>query len=506
MLHAPLKAARGALSCAQATRRAPALSPEATRRALALSPEALCSWVAVLAALLVSATAAIGALFPAEAAGAIRIPFAPRGLGSSPLVSWWLPDLPSAKWQYRWSDSVYNPAPGTVENVTVQSRSATGFTLAWTGVPPAGAPVTDKGTVDFQYADFGIVNTDWASTAPPADEPILCASASNCANSLASAYYNIIWGARDPVLAEPLLAGASWDATGGARNDVLSTNTFLGEREISVPAFAHPVRAAVIRSTISQAGALGDPYGSGERTTWWVYGVGPVKVVFDHAGGGQAPVTKVVLQSTNLRPLPPPPDANYFPLRQGFSQRYRMTNSRYLRRAELERVTVAKVVNGSAELTVRSISGPMRVKGAYVFTLRLLEGVSSLSGSAAAATLLRFPKLAHGLHFLTPLDLMSYGFNPLLPAYPLAGDSWASGDGRDLRVYGVRGTTRIVGVRRVHVPAGTFRALELRSVLTQRGHPYGSGVRLMWFAPGRGLVKLVFRQRDHSVTTVVALR
>jgi hypothetical protein len=454
----------------------------------------------------VATIALLCALAPAPAAAAIKTPFSPPGLGPSPLVSWWLPDLPSARWQYDWSDSVYNPAPGTVENVTVQSHTATGFTLAWTGVPPSGSPVSDQGTVDFQYADFGIVNTDWSSTPPPADEPILCASASNCANSLSSAYYNVIWGARDPVLAEPLLAGTSWDATGGAQNDVLSVNTYLGEREVSVPAFPHPVMAAVIRSTISQAGALGDPYGSGERTTWWVYGVGPAKVVFQHAGGSQAPVTDVVLQSTSLKPLPPPPAANYFPLRQGLSGLYRMTNSRFLRRPEIERVTVAKVVNGSAELTVNSVSGPMRVKGAYVFTTRLLEGVSNISGSAAAATRLKFPKLARGLHFITPVDLMTYGFNPLLPAYPLAGDSWGSGDRRDLRVYGVRGTTRIIGVRRVRVPAGTFSALEVRSVLTQPGHPYGSGVRLMWFAPGRGLVQLIFRQRDHTVTRVVALR
>jgi hypothetical protein len=56
------------------------------------------------------------------------------------------------------------------------------------------------------------------------------------------------------------------------------------------------------------------------------------------------------------------------------------------------------------------------------------------------------------------------------------------------------------------VPAGTFTAREVRSVLTQRGSPYGSGVRTMWFAPGRGLVKLVFAHRDRSVSTVVLIR
>ena len=50
------------------------------------------------------------------------------------------------------------------------------------------------------------------------------------------------------------------------------------------------------------------------RTVWWVYGVGPVKVEFHHAGGASAPVTTSVLQSTNLTPLPPPTDIDYFPL------------------------------------------------------------------------------------------------------------------------------------------------------------------------------------------------
>jgi hypothetical protein len=55
------------------------------------------------------------------------------------------------------------------------------------------------------------------------------------------------------------------------------------------------------------------------------------------------------------------------------------------------------------------------------------------------------------------------------------------------------------------VPAGRFQALEVRSVLTQAGHRFGSGVRTMWFAPGRGLVKLVFDHRDGSISTVQLL-
>ena len=42
----------------------------------------------------------------------------------------------------------------------------------------------------------------------------------------------------------------------------------------------------------------------------------------------------------------------------------------------------------------------------------------------------------------------------------------------------------------------------MRSVLKQQGFPFGSGTRTSWFAPGRGLVKLVFKHGDGSVSTV----
>jgi hypothetical protein len=64
----------------------------------------------------------------------------------------------------------------------------------------------------------------------------------------------------------------------------------------------------------------------------------------------------------------------------------------------------------------------------------------------------------------------------------------------------------VLGLQTVHVPAGTFRALAVRSVLSQRGHRFGSGVRTTWFAPGRGLVRLRFRHADGSVSEVELLR
>jgi hypothetical protein len=98
---------------------------------------------------------------------------------------------------------------------------------------------------------------------------------------------------------------------------------------------------------------------------------------------------------------------------------------------------------------------------------------------------------------------MTFGFNPILPAYPVAGTKWGSDpSSRDFSIYGVTGSSRVVGVQSVTVPAGTFRAIVVASVLKQPGFPFGSGTRTSWFAPGKGLVKLVFRHGDRSVSVV----
>jgi hypothetical protein len=111
--------------------------------------------------------------------------------------------------------------------------------------------------------------------------------------------------------------------------------------------------------------------------------------------------------------------------------------------------------------------------------------------------------VARRRHFFTPLDLMIYGMNPILEAYPQAGQSWsAANPSRDFSVFGVTGTTTVLGLRKVKVPAGTFTALTISSVLKQPGFPFGSGTRTSYFADGKGLVKLVFRHGDGSTSTV----
>jgi hypothetical protein len=424
----------------------------------------------------------------------------------------WLPHPADATWLYQWTDTAYAPTP-TNEKVTVKEEKGASFTLAWTtadlGNPDAA--VSSQGLMLFQDTTSGLIEPDpgWTSTAPPPAFPILCADLAKCANTMASVLYQLNWGTRAPVLIDPLLAGTIWTSKGGSALDVTSVSQYQGQEQISVPAFPQPVMAAKVRTDITQAGAIGDPYGSGVKTIWWVYGVGPVKIVFQHAGGDSAPVTTAVLQSTNQTAQLPPDDSNYFPLKLGTTHRYRWTNPKYLKKPSVQEITVSQAVNNSARIDVKHISGPIRVAGSYGFALRA-DGLTNIWGASQAASLAKFPPLGpkslpsdRRRHFFTPVDLMIYGMNPILEAYPAAGQSWTAKDpSRDFSIFGVTGTTTVVGMRKVTVPAGTFTALVLQSTLKQDGFPFGSGTRTSYFAAGKGLVKLVFHHGDGSTSTV----
>jgi hypothetical protein len=174
---------------------------------------------------------------------------------------------------------------------------------------------------------------------------------------------------------------------------------------------------------------------------------------------------------------------------------------------------VADAANQSARVDVKHLSGPIRVAGSYGFAVRT-DGLTNIWGATRAASLATFPPLgprflppSRRRHFFTPYDLMIYGMNPIFTAYPSAGERWAAKNpSRDFSTFGVTGSTTIVGVRRVTVPAGSFDALVVQSTLNQAGFKYGTGTRTSWFAPGKGLVKLVFRHADKSVSTVTLLR
>ncbi len=420
-------------------------------------------------------------------------------------TSQWLPSVKGATWTWDWQDDTYLPA-GMRETYTVARSEGSGFTLSWSA--ERGGP--SQGEVVYERTIAGLVNRDWNGTAPPASMPILCATVGQCGNSLASAHFQLIWGTRSPVLLEPLVRGARWSSLGGAGSDVASENRYLGTRMVKVPAFPSGVRASVIASDVSQAGALGDPYGSGVRTVWWVYGVGPVRVRFRHTGGA---ITHAVLSKTDRAPLPAPDDTSWFPLEQGASATFEWRNSKHLRKASRQRFAVERVVNGTARVDVKDVGGPLRVAGSYVLTSRL-NGVTATQAAVSSKSLARFPALGprsqpadRRRRLVTPFDFMIFGMNPVLPAHPSPGQTWRSArKSRDFQVFGVTGSSKVVGVRRVRTPAGRFRALLVESRLRQAGFPYGSGTRRSWFAPGRGLVRLEFRHRDGSRSTVVRVK
>ena len=145
---------------------------------------------------------------------------------------------------------------------------------------------------------------------------------------------------------------------------------------------------------------------------------------------------------------------------------YRWTNKRYFNKPVVETFNVDQAANGTAIVKFASKSGPLKVSGAYQLTLRL-DGLTSVSSATKAASLAKLPPLGPSSlpvnkrrHFFTPFDLMTYGFNPVLPAYPAPGTVWTSDpSSRDFALYGVTGSTRVVGVQKVKVPAGTFQAL-----------------------------------------------
>jgi hypothetical protein len=184
-----------------------------------------------------------------------------------------------------------------------------------------------------------------------------------------------------------------------------------------------------------------------------------------------------------------------------------------LKQPEVEQVAIQASLNGTSRFTVTSVSGPIRVSASYGYTSRV-SGVTNLWAAAQATTLAKFPPLgpksakkSDRRHFFTPLDLMNFGYNPILDAYPKPGDTWkAATAGNDFQAYGVTGTTTVLGVQKVKVPAGTFQALAVRSTLVQPGFKFGSGTRTSWFAPGKGLVKLVFAHADGSTSQVVLIK
>ena len=420
----------------------------------------------------------------------------------------WLPRSDGAQWTYTWSDSAYAPVART-EHYALDQRDDRDFRIAWSelGVPADQEPIA--GWMDFRATDAGLLNVNYQSTPAPRRFPLLCPTVVLCGNSLSGSLFMTIWGSRSPVIIEPLVQGSKWNSFGGGSNDVLAANTYIGHELVKVPAFSVPVNAAKIRSVITQTGALGDPYGSGVRTVWWVYGVGPVQIQFEHTGGE---TSSSQLASTTLIPRALPSDLDLMPLKPGTVGRFRWRNDKHMKKWSTQRFEVRGVANNTARVDVRDLSGPIKVRASYVFTNRL-GGLTSLSTVYRSVKTPRWPRLGPPKgpegrrRYVTAFDLMDYGFNPVIPAYAKAGMTWQPAVGtRDFDVNGVAGTSQVRGMRSVKVPAGRFKARVVQSTLRQNGHRLGSGTRTSYFAPGVGLVKLTFRHADGSTSTVERTR
>ena len=102
---------------------------------------------------------------------------------------------------------------------------------------------------------------------------------------------------------------------------------------------------------------------------------------------------------------------------------------------------------------------------------------------------------------------MDFGFNPVLTAVP--GRGRRAGAPRrsssEFKTYGVNGTTKVLGVQKVTVPAGNVRGARRAQHAYAARLPVRKRHAHVLVRAGQGLVKLVFDHGDKSVSTVVLL-
>ena len=338
------------------------------------------------------------------------------------------------------------------------------------------------GTIDFQHTDAGLVNTNYQSTQPPPQLPDPVRERFGLRNSSLSA--RLVPGDLGHALARLRRADAAGHALELARRRVQRRRldqplrrAFQGQGA-GVPG-GHRRRADRLRG--HAGGRDRRPVRHARRaTTYWVRGVGPVRTVLRHASGE---TSTAELLETNLKPLPLPSDVNLLPLNRGDSGTLRWRNSKHMKAWSTQKYSVSEVVNSTARVDVKHVSGPIRVAAAYAFATRL-SGVTLLSGSTRSTRrkCTSSPKLAAP----TPAPLR-HAVRPdgvrLQPGRAADGD----GQGRDLaqlarepRLLDLRrhrASPPTSASRRVRVPAGKFKATAIRTTLSQSGSPFGSGTR-----------------------------
>ena len=135
-----------------------------------------------------------------------RLP--PRLLLAAPAAAGgWLPHAADATWTYQWTDSVYNTTP---TNEASRSRARPARASCSPGRPTAqdNTPTRRRAPAPCRSRTRTSASSTPTGRARRRRRRSPCSArrSRQCGNSLASTYYNVIWGARAPVLAEPLLA------------------------------------------------------------------------------------------------------------------------------------------------------------------------------------------------------------------------------------------------------------------------------------------------------------
>ena len=108
-------------------------------------------------------------------------------------------------------------------------------------------------------------------------------------------------------------------------------------------------------------------------------GVGPVKIELRHASGEDS--DGGAAQHDAHAAARCRPDVNLMPLNRGDTATFRWRNDRHMKKWSTQRLTVSQVVNNSAQVDVKHVSGPIAVAASYVFATRL-SGVALISGAA----------------------------------------------------------------------------------------------------------------------------
>ena len=252
----------------------------------------------------------------------------------------WLPHSANAAWTYQWTDTTYATTP-TLEKVTVKSQ--TGAALRARVDDGRARQPGRRGRAPRERCRSR--RRTPASSTPTGRalrrrRPSRCSArrSPSCGNALSSTLYNVIWGARQPVLAEPLLQGLDLDEHGRRRERRLE--------HVLVPRPREGRRAGIPERRRGGEGDVDDHPGRRARR--------PVRQRHAHdlVGVRRRPGEDRVrphgrrsrtgddaeLQSTNQTPLPSPTDVDFFPLRKGKTLAFRWTNTKYLKKPEVDTV------------------------------------------------------------------------------------------------------------------------------------------------------------------------